>query len=74
MTHSYGRRRMTNRINKLRNHYLICGYGRIGSAISRKLHEAGVDFVVIDSNPDHIDEAGGLGYAVLLGDGSGITC
>jgi voltage-gated potassium channel len=70
MTHSYGRRRMTNRINKLRNHYLICGYGRIGSAISRKLHEAGVDFVVIDSNPDHIDEAGGLGYAVLLGDGS----
>ena len=66
----YGRRKMIDRIKRLRNHYLICGYGRTGSSIARKLSETGIDFVIIDSHQDHIDEATALGYNVLKGDAS----
>jgi len=69
----YGRRKMTDRIKHMRNHYLICGYGRTGSSIARKLNESAIDFVIIDSHQDHIDEATGLGYSVLKGDASNDT-
>lgn len=66
----YGRRKMIDRIKRMRNHYLLCGFGRTGSSIARKLHESGIDFVVIDSLEIHIEDASGLGYAVLMGDAS----
>lgn len=43
--------RMERRIGELRDHYLICGFGRVGQQVARDLIEAGVDFVVIDENP-----------------------
>jgi len=64
----YGRRKMTERIKRMRNHYLLCGYGRTGSSIARKLNESGINFVIIDSFQEHIDEAAKLGYNVLKGD------
>ncbi len=64
----YGRRKMTDRIKRMRNHYLLCGFGRTGSSIARKLHDSEIDFVIIDSVQDHIDEATSLGYSVLMGD------
>ena len=66
----YGRRKMTDRMKRMRNHYLLCGFGRTGSSIARKLNEAGIDFVIIDSLQEHIDDATSLGYSVLKGDAS----
>lgn len=68
ITGLYGRRRMNERIRKLRGHYLICGYGRTGSSIARKLNETGIAFVIIDSEQAHIDTAASEGYPALLGD------
>jgi voltage-gated potassium channel len=45
-------RRMQKKIAELRDHYLICGFGRVGRQVSRDLRNAGVEFVVIDDNPD----------------------
>jgi voltage-gated potassium channel len=45
-------RRMQRRIESLADHYLICGFGRVGHAVAADLIEAGVPFVVIDENPD----------------------
>jgi voltage-gated potassium channel len=45
-------RRMQRRIEALTDHYLICGFGRVGHAVARDLIEAGVPFVVVDENPD----------------------
>ena len=45
-------RRMQKRIEDLRDHYLICGFGRVGHRIARRLMTAGVPFVVVDENPD----------------------
>ena len=66
----YGRRKMTERIKKLRHHYILCGYGRTGSSIARKLQESNIGFVVIDSLDDHIDAARAAGHCVILGDAS----
>jgi len=45
-------RRMQRRIEALTDHYLICGFGRVGHAVARDLIDAGVPFVVVDENPD----------------------
>src|SRR5919106_457883 len=42
------RRRMAKRIEGLKEHFIVCAYGRVGRAAVRELHAAGVDFVVID--------------------------
>ena len=70
LSDAYGRRRMTDRIKRMRNHYLICGFGRIGSSIARKLDESGIAFVVVDSRDEHISSARELGYNALQGDAS----
>jgi len=49
-----GRRRLDRKIDRLKNHYLICGYGRIGRILCRTLQQKPVDLVVIEKNPDLI--------------------
>ena len=51
-----GAYRMQRRISDLHDHYLICGFGRVGQAVARRLEEAGEPYVVIDANPDVRDE------------------
>jgi voltage-gated potassium channel len=63
-------RRMQSQIAQLKDHYLICGFGRVGSQIAADLQEAGVRFVVIDDNPDVRETAEELGVLLLEGRGS----
>ncbi len=54
-------RRMQKMIDSLSDHYLICGFGRVGRQVARDLTVAGVPFVVIDDNPDNqeqVEDAG----------------
>ena len=46
-----GRRRLDQKLKRLKRHYIICGYGRIGSVLVRKLRRSISDLVVVDSNP-----------------------
>jgi voltage-gated potassium channel len=62
-------RRMQSKIAQLKDHYLICGYGRVGRQVAKDLQAGGVPFVVIDDNPDvreHAEEE-----EVLLVEGRG---
>jgi len=45
---SFRRSRMDARIKKLNNHFVLCGYGRVGEAIASTLKQQKADFVVID--------------------------
>lgn len=65
-----GARRMTREIASLRDHVIICGFGRIGQILARQLVEARMPFVVLDSNPDRIAAAEARGYLVRLGNAS----
>lgn len=47
-----GRKRLNHRIKHLQNHYIVCGYGRIGRVLCQDLLGEPFDFVVIENNPD----------------------
>ncbi|WP_320008253.1 bacteriohemerythrin [Maridesulfovibrio sp.] len=66
----YEKKKMYDKINKLKQHTIVCGYGKIGRAISLKLYELGLDFVVLDQNQERLAEAEQRGYKVLHGDGA----
>ena len=63
-----GARRMRGRLRRFRDHYIICGFGRVAQEIARELREHGLDFVVVDANPEAMDRLRKLRYAVLAGD------
>ena len=63
-----GRRKMFKDINKLTNHYIVCGAGRIGSGVIREIARRGYDFVVIEQDEALADKLLTQGYLVLMGD------
>jgi voltage-gated potassium channel len=46
-----GRRKLEKNIQKLKNHWIICGFGRIGKIICDELAAEGIKFVVIEQEP-----------------------
>ncbi len=63
-----GARRMTKGIEQLKNHAIMCGYGRVGQALARELKASGQPFVIVDSDTERLREAEDEGYLVLVGD------
>lgn len=57
LDYSLRRRRMEKRIQKLRQHFIICGFGRVGRSIGRELHNTGRHFVAIDVDVERFEEA-----------------
>ncbi|HET7180803.1 MAG TPA: NAD-binding protein [Candidatus Limnocylindrales bacterium] len=62
------RRRMERTVEALRNHIIICGFGRVGATVSRELEHAGVPVVVIDTVAHSVAEAKDEGHLVVEGD------
>jgi len=62
------RRRMQRNIAKLKNHFILCGYGRVGREIARILSEEGVPFIVIDKDKESIADAEKDGYLYTIAD------
>ncbi len=52
----FGRRKLEKKIKELGDHYIICGYGRMGKIISKELKSEGVKFVVIEKTPVSLEE------------------
>jgi voltage-gated potassium channel len=63
-------RRMQSKIAAMSNHFLICGFGRVGRQVAHDLSEAGVAFVVVDDNPDVREEIESLNLLHIDGSGS----
>lgn len=59
---------MERQIERLQDHYIICGYGRMGQAVARQLLQEGCQLVVIDSNLDVIEAARQHNLPVVAGD------
>ena len=49
-----GRKKVEKTIEELRDHYIVCGYGRIGSLICREFAAKPIPFVVVENNPEVI--------------------
>ena len=63
-----GERRIRRRIAKMQNHFILCGYGRVGREIARAFQEECTPFVIIDINADSLERAAAEGQTVVQGD------
>jgi voltage-gated potassium channel len=50
-----GRKKLGKKIRSMKNHYIICGFGRIGKIVTRELKANKIPLVVIDNSPGEID-------------------
>jgi voltage-gated potassium channel len=62
------RRFMENKIAALRNHHIVCGFGRVGSQIAEEFAAARISFVVIDEKESNAHICVERGYLVQQGD------
>lgn len=62
------KRRVRKMIDQLENHYIVCGFGRVGRGAASELQQAGVKLVIIDRREDRVDWAMRNGYLACLGD------
>src|SRR5476651_1015345 len=63
-----GKRRNKRMIDKLTDHYIICGYGRVGRGAANELLHAGVPFVVVDIDPQRVERAMTEGMLAVAAD------
>ena len=61
------RRRSMKAIEKINNHYVICGFGRMGSFVCHQFHMRGIPFVVVENNPEVQDKISQAGYFLSPG-------
>jgi voltage-gated potassium channel len=64
----FGRRKLIKHIKRLKKHYIICGFGRIGEVIARHLKDRGLSLVVIESDPALLAHLEASGYYFINGD------
>ena len=62
------RRRFRRRMAKLKGHYIVCGYGRVGAAVASTLRENSTPLIVMDKDPEALSEAEDQGLLCLQGD------
>ncbi len=60
--------RMQTQIDRLHNHVVICGFGRIGVQLAKELHAASKGFVIVERDARKVSEAQALGYLCLAAD------
>ena len=63
-----GRRRNKRMIDKLKDHYIVCGYGRVGRGAASELKHAGVPFLVVDVRPERAEQAVAEGMLAVAAD------
>lgn len=64
------RRRVLREIEKLKNHIIVCGYGRVGKSAVASLRKSGRDIVIIEIDEKLIQLAKEEGLLVVEGDAS----
>jgi voltage-gated potassium channel len=64
----YQENQKKRKISKMKNHYIICGYGRMGAVIAKELHDKDYPFVIVELEQDKVDKITEIGYKSVLGD------
>jgi voltage-gated potassium channel len=63
-----GRKTMDKKVAGLKNHFIVCGFGRIGKVICQILRENKKPFVVIENDPAEVETIKAMNYLVMDGD------
>ena len=62
------RKRMEKKLETISNHYIVCGFGRMGKQIAEALKDNGDDFVVVENNPVNVEALIERGYLFVNDD------
>ena len=62
------RRRIKRMIDKLKNHFIVCGFGRVGRSAAEELQRSGAPFVVVDTDTPRIEQAVKKGMLAVAAD------
>ena len=65
-----GQRRDRRMLEKITDHFILCGFGRIGSIIAAEMRQQGIPFVVIERNPERTRTATEQGCLTIEADSS----
>ena len=65
---------MDKKIDRLKKHYIVCGYGRIGRVLCRNLSRKPYDVVIIEKNADLIPVMDTDGVLYISGDAADEAC
>jgi voltage-gated potassium channel len=68
LQNSYGQRRRRRMVEQLHNHFIICGYGRVGRNAALEFQRTGARFLVLDRDEQRIAKAAGTGILGLAAD------
>ncbi len=61
-------KRMHTKIQSLKDHYIICGLGRVGIKVAEEFSKEDVQFVLVEIDPDIAEDCRGKGWMCLVGD------
>lgn len=62
------RKRMEKQIERISDHFIVCGFGRMGAQVARELRREQRELVVVDQNHDAVTAARAAGFPALVGD------
>lgn len=62
------RQKTKRKLLNMKDHYIVCGLGRVGRQVARELAAEGQPFVAMDQDEAKVKEAVGLGYTAFVGD------
>lgn len=68
MTGYRKRKRMDKKINEMKNHHIICGFGRVGHQVAQAFEDSKVAYVVIDNKKETMDELEIRNACSIIGD------
>lgn len=63
-----GRRKSKRMIDKLKDHFIICGFGRVGRGAALEMQRAGVSFVIVDKDEGRVERAMRMGMLAVSAD------
>jgi voltage-gated potassium channel len=63
-----GRRKSQRMLERLKDHFIICGFGRVGRGAALEMQRSGVPFVVCDINAERVERAVRMGMLAVQAD------
>jgi voltage-gated potassium channel len=70
LTKVIGLKRMNKQVDELKEHVVVCGFGRLGTVLAKSLSASSAGFVIIEENEARAADARTQGYLCIHGDAS----
>lgn len=70
LAEALGGRRMSRKAHRMREHFIVCGFGRVGREVTRIAIERGEPVIVVDQDPQRVEAAREMGAVAIVGDAS----